>query len=137
MDEFGTYLHKKQLFALYHLQFCAVNSQIRKHAISLSSAKAAIRITREICHELFLLSEKVLYEDLGEINTARLNSSILQELSKCDEELMINDYQKYFGIVRDLVGEKHRNVSSAEDDYKNIRNFSIGKLMQLAPITIN
>ncbi len=79
----------------------------------------------------------MLYEDLGEINKARLNSSILQELSKCDEELMINDYQKYFGIVRDLVGEKHRNVSSAEDDYKNIRNFSIGKLMQLAPITIN
>ena len=37
--------------------------------------------------------------------------------------------------MRDLVGEKQRN--SSEEDYKNIRNFSIGKLMQLAPISIN
>lgn len=30
---------KKQNYALYHLQFCAVNSQIKKHNLSVSSAK--------------------------------------------------------------------------------------------------
>jgi hypothetical protein len=32
--------------ALYYLQFCAVNSQIRKHSISLNSAKNAINIMK-------------------------------------------------------------------------------------------
>jgi hypothetical protein len=37
------------MYALYYLQFCAVNSQIRKHAISLNSAKTAITIMKNVC----------------------------------------------------------------------------------------
>ena len=37
---------KKQTYALYHLQFCAVNSQIKKHSLSVTSAKSAIKIMK-------------------------------------------------------------------------------------------
>lgn len=92
---------------------------------------------REVCNELFELSEKILYEDLNQINYARVNSSILKDLANSTEDLMINDYQKYFGIVKQLLGQKQRNKSIGEDQYKNVRSFSIGKLMQLTPITLS
>lgn len=43
------FTRKKQSYALYNLQFCAVNSQIKKHSLSVNSAKSAIKIMKEIC----------------------------------------------------------------------------------------
>ena len=45
-------MHKKQLFALYHLQFCAVNSQTDNHSGALVAARKSIEITKSVFKEL-------------------------------------------------------------------------------------
>lgn len=57
------YARKKQNYALYHLQFCAVNSQIKKHNLSVNSAKSAIKIMKEVCRTSFLLEDSLSATD--------------------------------------------------------------------------
>jgi hypothetical protein len=52
------------MLALYHLQFCAINSQIRRHAVSGTSARTAITIVKEVCRLSHLLSEHVIYSNI-------------------------------------------------------------------------
>ena len=47
--------HRIQLFK-YHLQFCAINSQLRNHKGALVSGRRGIGIIKDFLHELHTLS---------------------------------------------------------------------------------
>ena len=48
----GVVLQNKIKLIAYYLQFCAVNSQLKRHENSLNAASRSLDILKEICEQL-------------------------------------------------------------------------------------
>lgn len=61
---------------------------------------------------------------------------MLRDLASLETNLELKNYEHYLKIVKKLIREKsERHDEDSKERLKEFRTFSIGKLMQITPIT--
>lgn len=135
----GVTLHSKLKLVCYYLEFCAVNSQLKRHENSLNAAARSLDILKEVCEE-----EHEYEAFLGMRYHNELERAMLLELRNIkdfkDEVADVDkNLERFMNKAKKSIGMFQKKIKFSCDllDHRQVQQlqeFSIGSIMQIFPV---
>ena len=139
----GKSIQNRIQLSKYYLQFCAINSQLKNHSKAVSAGYKAIFIIKSLLKELHLISKSLAEPPISPITQItddledyEIKKKVVNGISNIDDEPVIDRSENYLRTARHYFKKWNirKQGQKNEEIKENIKNFSIGNIMQMRPL---
>lgn len=98
-------IRRKQTLVQYHLQYCALMSQLKNHTHALSSSFKAMALMKELFGTYYKYYKSYAAEERSNLTTYGKKLKLFKELASYRQDLTLPSYQSILKRVRWVLKE--------------------------------
>lgn len=118
----------------YHLQYCALMSQLKNHVLALSSSFKAMALMKELFGTYYKYFKSYATEERNNLTVYGKKLKLFKELASYRQDIQLPSYASILKRVRWVLKEwrVNKNSSTDNEEVQNwVKTYSIGNAMQM------